>query len=237
MALPAPLQSHKERWGQQDLPEESPATIPSSLSPGSGNPTHLSAVTAPMTDGTLIFTRACCLSQQPSTHHTFGRQGNSFSSWKRDGFYDGPFLVTFPQSLAWQEGKLSQTQTLRKGRGSRGVGSRRMWGMNQWDPAGPTSEGLGKTHPAPGGSGDVQDAELQQMREVRLRRGRKGGSREEGGWRVPSTINATALPRAQGSKLPPGVCTQQKLQAGLESGFGFYLRPCLSSGKENKRAF
>lgn len=49
--------------------------------------------------------------------------------------------------MAWQEGKLSQTQTLRKGRGSRGVGSRRMWEMNQWDPAGSTSEGLGKTHP------------------------------------------------------------------------------------------
>lgn len=109
--------------------------------------------------------------------------------------------------------------------------------MNQWDPAGSTSEGLGKTHPAPGGSGDVQDAELQQMREVRLRRGRKGGSREEGGWRVPSTINATALPRAGRTKLPRGVCTWQKLQAGLESGLDFISDPAFLQGKKKKEHF
>ena len=78
----------------------------------------LQLLTAQMTDCTLIFMRACCLSQQSSVDHIFGRQGNSFGSLQlveKQWIYVGPFLLLSYSPVAWhgmevRTGKLSQTK-------------------------------------------------------------------------------------------------------------------------------
>jgi len=64
----------------------------------------LQLLMAQMTDCTLIFIRACCLSQQSSADHIFGRQGNSSSSLQlleKQRIYAGPFLLLSYSPVAW----------------------------------------------------------------------------------------------------------------------------------------